>query len=155
MMRDIWISGIVSGTRRRAGVMLLLSLLLLGTGCGSGEKSTTHHGKLAALAFEHRNVVEYRGEGGPRITLLVTKGSVKGTIGDDAVEVHYSVDGGPFQTMTMSLSTSRRRFIAELPHQEPGSKVRYYISAYHERSGKTMTIPERAESGNYFTISIK
>lgn len=152
MMKTRQETGIV--VRHLQAALGLFFLLILSVGCGEKQESATHYGKLAALEFEHRNVVEHRGDGGPRITMLVTKGSVKATLGDEDVEVLYSVDGESFQTLTMTLSTSGRRFVAELPPQKPGSRVRYYIRARH-RSGKVMTIPVDAESGNYFTISIK
>ncbi|MFQ6104556.1 MAG: hypothetical protein ACE5OP_09720 [Candidatus Glassbacteria bacterium] len=134
---------------------ILSPVIILGiVGCGDGEKSLTHTGKLVSLIMEHRNVVEHSGEGGPQISMLVTRGRVKGAIPEDGVKVNYSVNDGPFQSLVMRKTASGRRFIATLPEQEKGAKIRYYIEVNH-RTGKKLTFPGEAQAGNYFTINIK
>jgi hypothetical protein len=136
------------------GLLLLLVLTLGAGGCGGGEDTRTYYGKLVAIECEHRNVAEYEGEGGPVVSLLVTAGRVQGAFAEDGIKLYYRVDGEPFEVIPMSPTTSGRRFTAEIPHQESGSKVNYYIEVTH-RLGKRLTFPAKAGSGVYYTIRIK
>lgn len=134
--------------------LVLVVLCFSLAGCTSGNNPETHQGKLVSLRFEHRNITEYSGEGGPEITLLATQGRLESSLADDGVNLHYRVDGGNFQVLPMWKSTSGRRFVATLPKQEKGSTVEYYIKIDHIK-GKVLTFPEEAESGTFFKISIK
>lgn len=135
---------------------LPLTILLAGgvAGCGQAEQSKTHYGRIHSLEFEHRNVVKYEGDGGPEVSLLVTTGGVKGAIPEGGIKLHYSVNGEPFQAVPMRHTVSGRRFVGQVPHQEKGSKVNYYIEVVH-RNGRRLTFPAKADSGAYFTISIE
>gem|GEM_PF-6992001 len=55
--------------------LLVVLLVMISFGCAEREQGTTHSGKLVAVEFEHRNVVEHRGEGGPEISLLSHPGA--------------------------------------------------------------------------------
>jgi hypothetical protein len=133
---------------------MFLLLVVLASSCGRNSESETHVGRLLGLNFEHRNLVEYKGSGGPQVTLLVTGGHPQGALAEEGLKVFYRSDADSFQSLPMKSSASGRRFIAEIPHQESGTKVQYYIELTH-RQGKRITLPEGADSGEYYTIRIE
>lgn len=134
--------------------LLVVLLVMISFGCADREQGTTHSGELVSVEFEHRNVVEHRGEGGPEISLLIIRGRTQGTIPDGGITLHYRVDSGSFQQIEMYKTASGRRYLGQIPPQQEGSLVDYYIRIEHRR-GKILTFPKDAEAGEYYTIHIR
>ena len=127
---------------------------LFGSACSDGEKVIVHKGELVALQFEHRQVVEHPSGEDMKISLLVTKGRIRGAIPHDGVKLHYSVDGNKFESLVMMKTASGRRFVGVIPRREGWRKVNYYIEVTH-RTGKTLTFPKDAGPDNCFTVRIE
>lgn len=62
--------------------------------------------------------------------------------------LHYRVNGGAFQTLTLAASGQPNGYTATIPAQLPGSHIEYYLSAA-DAAGYTASAPEGAPGALY------
>ena len=142
--------------RRRKVLVLAVAVALSGAlSCAVGPEVREEVRELYDLSLSHTNVVEHLGEGGPRIEVMLLRGSPEGVLEEGGMRLYYRARGSSdFATVFMGRAGTSTLFHAEVPHQERGTWVDYFIEV-RGIGGELLTFPGDAGEGNYYPLRFK
>ena len=82
----------------------------------------------------HTSLGDQAGPGDYAVTANVTYTGPFGALDPNSVTLHYSIDGGPYQSLAMPATGNPDEFEASIPHQS-AAIVRYWIEATDDNGG--------------------
>lgn len=128
----------------------VISFCLLGTiilNCGPSEVEKVEKLKTK---LEHKAIKEHIGQGGAKI-----RATVESTVPlpENAVVLHYRA-GENWISTVMHAGAEAGVYEAEIPHQDKGTSVSYYIELT-TLTGSRIFLPEEAEAAEYYTLTFK